>query len=270
MKKKFFYLLYGYVLIKTNKQSKINFDLIRKEAQQRSHFIYGDEFLKLNYQNFFDCHDALTEIFGVDFKFTNGFVVQYDHHGVNIKKNTKQPVFHIDSDYDWFRGHHFVKRFKNLAKIGIYGQSFKSHDNVLVIPFSHLFYRIPTWLFGELIGKSALKLANYLARFDFFKSLMRVPIEQGDILIFDCLLLHASDDGEARNKTVIYNEVGSKDGVKYHQIYNVFGRAVKENITNQQDFIRDPFRYQNQVRMYFDDTLTQYLKEPYFSHASHK
>jgi hypothetical protein len=270
MKKKLLYSLLGYVLIKSRNRSTINFDLVRREAQARDFFIYGDDFLKLNYQNFFNCDSVLCEIFGEYFKYTNGFVVQYNHHGINILNNSRQPVFHIDSDYDWFSDHKFVKKLNNLAKIGIYGQSYKSHYNVPAIPFSHLIYRIPTWLFGRLIGKVMLKLVNYLAQFDFFKSLMRIPIEQGDILIFDCLLLHASDDGEAHNKTVIYNEVGSKEGVKYHQIYNVFNRAIEENETNQQDFIRDPFRYQNQVRMYFDDALRLELGGSHFSHFSHQ
>lgn len=268
MKNKLKYFLFGFVLMKAKNKPLIDFASIRDKAKSRDTFIYGEPFLKLGYQNLFHCDQVLTDIFGADFKFTNGFVVQYNHHGINIDKNKRQPVFHIDSDYDWFRGYSFVKKYNNLAKIGVYGQSYKTHDNVLAIPFSHFIFRIPTCFLGNLIGRVALRLANFLAKYDFFKKMTRVKLEEGDVLIFDCLLMHASDDGDAIDKTVIYTEVGSKEGVRLHQIYNVYGRAVSENKVNQKDFARDPYRYTAQVKMYYDDDLSKTLCGKHFSHVS--
>lgn len=269
MKNKLFFSLFGYLVVKASNKNLVDFNTVRQEAQFKKTFIYGEDFLKLGYQDCFDCNEVLEEIFGSDFKYTNGFVVQFNHHGVNTSKKMKQPVFHIDSDYDWFRGHQFVKKLNNLAKIGVYGQSYKTRDNVLAIPFSHLIFRIPWWFFGSEIGKIALRLVNFFARYELFKKCMRVPLEEGDILIFDCLLLHASDDGGTQSKVVIYNEVGSREGVRLHQIFNVYGRAIEENAVNQLEFIKDPYRYRTQVQMYFNPNLIQYLCANHFSHAIH-
>lgn len=266
MKNKIKYFLFGYVLIKAKDTAAVNFQNIRQEAKSKDKFIYGEDFIKSGYHHLFSCNKVLSDLFGSDYKFTNGFVIQYNHHGINLAGNARQPVFHIDSDYDWFRGRTFVRKFNNLAKIGIYGQSYKTHDNVLAIPFTHFIFRIPPLLFGNLIGRMALRVSNLLARYNFFRNLTRVKLECGDILIFDCLLLHASDDGGAIDKTVVYTEVGSKEGVRLHQIYNVFGRAIAENHINQKEFFKDPYRYCSQVKIFYDRNLESYLSGSHFSH----
>ena len=83
--------------------------------------------------------------------------------------------------------------------------------------------------------------------------MFRINIKPGDVVIFDCLLIHASDVGESvSEKFVIYSEVGNIISMRNFQLNNVVPRATLEESSedNEKIYSRDPNRYSIQKALY--------------------
>jgi ectoine hydroxylase-related dioxygenase (phytanoyl-CoA dioxygenase family) len=171
------------------------------------------------------------------------------------KKNNKLiPVAHIDSDFQYYKKEKELSKLSyQLAKIGIYLQSSDQKLNILAIPFTHLLSRLLATLRLNKLLLIFLKCSSFLFSFEVFRSLFRIKIESGDIVIFDCLLIHASDVGISdEKKFVIYSEVGSSVSMINFQSNNVAPRATleKSDPNMSQIFLRDPNRYSIQQDLY--------------------
>ena len=80
----------------------------------------------------------------------------------------------------------------------------------------------------------------------------RPKIGVGDAVIFDCLLIHASDVGRtvaSPKKLVLYTEVGTLGAMDNFHKKTVIPRALNEIDPSSLDqrFERDPMRYNKQV-----------------------
>ena len=140
-----------------------------------------------------------------------------------------------------------------MAKIGIYLQSSQQKLNILLIPFTHLLSRLLAILRLNKLILIFLRWSSIIFSFEPIRSLFRIKIEPGDVVIFDCQLIHASDVGESdEKKYVIYSEVGKKDSMINFHFNNVVPRAVleKSDPNTSQIYSRDPNRYNIQKDLY--------------------
>jgi hypothetical protein len=251
------YEIFGYVILKGSGNTKLIRNKIYHDIKDATKFIYGFDFYKKNYHLYLNDPKIIEYceiLFGKDFKFSNGGTVHHSHYGVNKKNNRLIPVAHIDSDYQYYKKEKELCKFSyKLAKIGIYLQSSEQRLNILAIPFTHLLSRLLATLRLNKLMLIFLRCSNFIFSFEVLRSLFRIKIEPGDIVIFDCLLIHASDVGISdEKKYVIYSEVGSRVSMINFQFNNVFPRAALENsdININQIYLRDPNRYSIQKNLY--------------------
>ena len=251
------YKLFGYVRFKGSEDPKIIRDKISNDIKDESKFIYGFNFYKNNYQFYLNDPKIINYcqiLFGEDFKFSNGGTVHHSHYGVQKIGKRLIPGVHIDSDYQYYKKEKELCKFGYLvAKIGIYLQSSEQKLNILAIPFTHLFSRLLAKLRLNKLMLIFLRCSSIIFSFEALRSLFRIKIEPGDIVIFDCQLMHASDVGESdEKKYVIYSEVGNKASMINFHFNNVLPRAALEKSDPKisQIYSRDPNRYNIQKDLY--------------------
>lgn len=251
------YRLFGYIKFKNNQNPEIIRNKISNDIKNRSKFIYGFDFYEKNYQQFLNCPEIIKNceiLFGKDFKFSNGGTVHHGHYGVKKIGNRFMPGAHIDSDFQYYKKEKEINKLSyQVAKIGIYLQSCEKKLNILAIPFTHLLARFLATIKLNKLILIFLKLSSLLFSFELLRKIFRINIEPGDIVIFDCLLIHASDVGESfSEKFVIYSEVGNIISMKNFQLNNVVPRAILEekNQDTKKIYSRDPKRYSIQRELY--------------------
>jgi len=251
------YKIFGYVKFKSSEDPKLIRDKISNDTKDMYKFIYGLDFYKKNYQFYLNDPKIIGYceiLFGKDFKFSNGGTVHHSHYGVRKKGNRLIPGAHIDSDYQYYKKEKELSKFSyQLAKIGIYLQSSENKLNILAIPFTHLLSRLLAKLGLNKLILIFLRFSSIIFSFEILRSLFRIKINDGDIVIFDCLLIHASDVGESDvKKFVIYSEVGSRVSMTNFQLNNVVPRAAleKSDPNTSQIYSRDPNRYNIQKDLY--------------------
>lgn len=251
------YRLFGYIKFKNNQDPEIIRNKISNEIKNTSKFIYGFDFYEKNYQQFLNYPETIKNceiLFGKDFKFSNGGTVHHGHYGVKKIGNKLMPVAHIDSDFQYYKKEkEIIKLSYQVAKIGIYLQSCDQKLNILAIPFTHLLARFLATIKLNKLILIFLKFSSIIFSFELIRKLFRIKIEPGDIVIFDCLLIHASDVGEeVKKKFVIYSEVGKAASMINFQLNNVVPRAMLEKINQDINKVhaRDPNRYSIQKELY--------------------
>jgi hypothetical protein len=251
------YKIFGYVTFKGSEDSKFIRDKISNDIKDESKFIYGFDFYKKNYQSYLNDPKIINYsqiLFGDDFKFSNGGTVHHSHYGVQKKGNRLIPGAHIDSDYQYYKKEkELCKLSYQVAKIGIYLQSSEQKLNILAIPFTHLLSRLLAKLRLNKLILIFLRWSSIIFSFEALRRFFRIKIEPGDIVIFDCQLIHASDVGESdEKKYVVYSEVGNKDSMINFHFNNVVPRAVLEKSDPNigQIYSRDPNRYNIQKDLY--------------------
>lgn len=254
------YFLFGYVKFKGSNNIKSIRGKIIDDTKDNSQFIYGHNFYKNNYQQFLNHSQIIKNceiLFGEDFKFSNGGTVHHRHYGVKKIGNRLVPIAHIDSDFQYYKKEkEIIKLSYQVAKIGIYLQSSEQKLNILAIPFTHLLARFLATLKLNKLLLIFLKFSSIIFSFELLRKIFRISIEPGDVVIFDCLLIHASDVGESfSEKFVIYSEVGNIISMKNFQLNNVVPRAKLEETSedNEKIFSRDPYRYTIQTKLYEGD-----------------
>jgi hypothetical protein len=251
------YKIFGYISFKGSVDSKFVRDKISNDINDESKFIYGFDFYKKNYQYYLNDPEIINYcqiLFGEDFKFSNGGTVHHSHYGVQKKGNRLIPGAHIDSDYQYYKKEkELCKLGYQVAKIGIYLQSSEQKLNILAIPFTHLISRLLATLRLNKLILIFLRCSSIIFSFEALRGFFRIKIEPGDIVIFDCQLIHASDvGGSDEKKYVIYSEVGNKLSMTNFHFNNVVPRAVLEKSDPNigQIYSRDPNRYNIQKDLY--------------------
>ena len=251
------YRLFGYIKFKNNQDPKIIRNKISNDIKNRSKFIYGFDFYEKNYQQFLNCPEIIRNckmLFGKDFKFSNGGTVHHAHYGVKKIGKRLMPGAHIDSDFQYYKKEKEINKLSyQVAKIGIYLQSSEQKLNILAIPFTHLLARFLATIKLNKLILIFLKFSSIIFSYELLRKMFRINIEPGDIVIFDSLLIHASDVGESfKEKYVIYSEVGNIMSMKNFQSNNVVPRAILEEINQdtKKIYSRDPNRYSIQRALY--------------------
>jgi hypothetical protein len=251
------YKIFGYVIFKGSEDPKITRDKISNDTKDTAKFIYGFDFYKKNYQLYLNDPKIISYceiLFGKDFKFSNGGTVHHGHYGVQKKGNRLIPGAHIDSDYQYHKKEkELCKLSYQVAKIGIYLQSSEQKLNILAIPFTHLLSRLLAILRLNKLILIFLRWSSIIFSFEVLRKFFRIKIEPGDIVIFDCQLIHASDVGESDlKKFVIYSEVGNRISMINFHFNNVVPRAQleKSDPNTSEIYLRDPNRYNIQKELY--------------------
>ena len=251
------YFLFGYVKFKAIKNIETIRQKIIEDTKENSEFIYGHSFYKKNYQQFLNHPEIIKNceiLFGEDFKFSNGGTVHHRHYGVKQIGNRLMPIAHIDSDFQYYKKEKEINKLTyQVAKIGIYLQSSEKKLNILALPFTHLLARFLATIKLNKLILIFLKFSSIIFSFELLRKMFRINIEPGDVVIFDCLLIHASDVGESfSEKFVIYSEAGSINSMRNFQLNNIVPRATLEKTSedNEKIYSRDPNRYSIQKALY--------------------
>jgi len=251
------YKLFGYIKFKNKQDPELIRNKISNDIKNKFKFIYGYEFYEKNYQQFLNSTEIIKNceiLFGKDFKFSNGGTVHHGHYGVKKIGNRLIPGAHIDSDFQYYKKEKAINKLSyQVAKIGIYLQSSEKKLNILVIPFTHLLARFLAIIKLNKLILIFLKFSSLIFSFELLRKMFRINIQPGDVVIFDCLLIHASDVGESfSEKFVIYSEAGNKISMKNFQLNNVVPRATLEETSedNEKKYSRDPNRYSIQKALY--------------------
>ena len=255
------YLIFGYVRV-PNAVDSVRASEFRAKMEhitdRRDRFVYAEEFYKEGLHEYFFSPalvQVYRDIFDENYKISVGGTLHHDNHGIYLTKGRVVPGVHVDSDYQYFnKDSEMLKLDHRFAKLGIFFQDSDLRINILAIPCSHIVARF----FGKLHMQRAfllvLRFSKYLLSRSCLQNAFRPKIRVGDALIFDCLLIHASDVGRTAaspKKLVLYTEVGEIGAMHNFYKKTVIPRALNEidPTSKDQKFERDPMRYNKQVQL---------------------
>ena len=98
-----------------------------------------------------------------------------------------------------------------------------------------------------------LKFSSIIFSFELLRKIFRISIEPGDVVIFDCLLIHASDVGGLFQKICYLFRGWQYNFNENFQLNNVVPEQVEETSEDNEDIFKNPNRYTIQTKLYEGD-----------------